>query len=560
MDDLLTLNQVSFAYRGAARLALDRIDFSVAPGEFIAIAGATGAGKSTLLRAASGIVPKFFKGPFKGKVRLDRKDIAGEKVADLAGQIGTLFQDFESQLFSTNARLELAFGMENLGLDRETMKARIDRVARLIGLERLLDREPQSLSGGQKQRLALGSVLCLEPKLLLCDEPTTDLDPIGKQEVFEALDRLAEAGHAVVLAGHEPERMIQADRIAIINQGRLLVQGPPGQVLADPEFCRQNGLFPPQLFDLFFKLGLDQRPMTVGEAKSELEKHGFKPGKNTVFEDEPEPGGSPLIEVRDLSFSYQPGQPILHNISLEIKPGDFVALLGQNGSGKTTLLKHFNALLDPDSGQALFNGRSVREIGPTGMGRKVGFVFQNPDHMLFAANVFEEVAFGLRNLMPGADPAQIKSRVSQALETVGLTGMEESDPFILTKGQRQKLAVACVLACEPEVLILDEPTTGLDANEQTAMMGLLQGLRRAGHTIIIVTHTLEAALAYARRVILIDEGRILADGTARDIFHQPDLLSKTNLTAPPAVHLSAKLGLKALTVDELAAGLERSLS
>ena len=555
MADLLSLKNVRFAYRRSDRLALDNVSFSIEPGEFVGVVGPTGAGKSTLIRCASGIVPKFFKGPFKGEVKLDGQAIAKKKVADLTGKIGTLFQDFESQLFSTNARLELAFGMQNLGVDRETMQRRIERVSKLVGLQHLLDREPQSLSGGQKQRLALASILCLQPKLLLCDEPTTDLDPLGKQEVFEVLDRLTDTGHSVGLVEHETERLVNADRVVILKNGHIEKEGSPSEVLADPLECKKNGIYAPQLFSLFHKLGLPERPLTVEKAETLLSEYGFVASEQFQFASIPEPSGNPIIEMENVRFAYTPKEPIINDISLQIFDGEFVSILGQNGSGKTTLVKHLNALLAPESGRVVFEGKPVSEFGPARMGRKVGFVFQNPDQMLFAANVFDEIAFGLKNFKVPEN--SIREMVEKSLATVGLEGTESVDPFVMTKGERQKLAVACVLACEPQVLILDEPTTGLDAGEQLAMMELLQSLNRAGHTIIIITHTLEVATAFSRRSILIDGGKIIADDTTRNIFHQEENLEKTKLLAPPAIRLGTRLGIPVLSVDELARALSR---
>jgi len=555
MCNLLSCRNVSFAYRGSKTLALDKVDFSIDQGEFVGIAGATGAGKSTLVRCLSGIVPKFFKGQFSGQILVKGKAITKRRVAELAGIIGTVFQDFEAQLFSTNVRRELAFGMENLCTDRETMLRRIDEVAHLVGLWDFMEREPQSLSGGQKQRLALASVLCLNPDLLLCDEPTTDLDPIGKRDLLDILDRLVASGNSVGLVEHDTERLIHADRAIIMGDGRIVASGRPTEVLSDPEFCSYNGLFAPQMFTLFSLLGLPEHPFSVEEAKGILDRKGFIPRAGRKVVGPPAPGGAPLITAEDLHFFYTPNVPVLKGVSLEIRQGDFLCLLGQNGSGKTTMVMHFNGLLKPTSGRVFFKGAPVDEIGPAKMGRKIGFVFQNPDQMLFAANVFEEVAFGLRNY--GIAEEGIPQRVSTALESVGLAGREEVDPFIMTKGERQKLAVACVLACEPEVLILDEPTTGLDAKEQIAMMELLSTLNRAGHTIIIITHSLQVAAAYARRVVLLDSGKIIGDGTAREIFSRPDLLSRTSLIAPPCVRLGCMYGLSVLTISELAQSIER---
>lgn len=545
---------VSFAYRGCSRLALDGVDFHVGEGELVAVIGPTGAGKSTLIRCGSGIVPKFFKGRFAGEIAVEGELIAGMRVADLAGKVGTVFQDFESQLFSTNVRLECAFGMENLGVDRETMIGRIERIGRLTGISGLMDREPQSLSGGQKQRLAMASVLCLDPDVLLCDEPATDLDPEGRRDLFALLRRLRELGHSIGLVEHETERLLDADRIVVLREGRIVAEGRPAEVLGDVDFCAENGIHAPQLFELFSRLGLPERPSTVEEAEAILRHGGFSVVEGPEYSGD-SVSGPPLIAIEDLRFSYLSGEEVLKGVSLGIKEGEMVAVLGSNGSGKTTLVKHMNGLLRAVSGSVLIEGEPIERIGTAGMGRRVGFVFQNPDHMLFAESVFEEVAFGLRNY--GFSEAEIPERVKGALDAVGLSGVEAVDPFVMTKGDRQKLAVACVLACEPKVLILDEPTTGLDATEQLRMMELLRGLNRVGHTIVMITHSMEVAARYAGRSVLMASGTVIADLPTREAFSRPDLLSKASLEAPPCTRLGERFGLSALTMEELASRLER---
>jgi len=550
--NLLSFDNVRFAYRNSPILALNGVTLDIPEGAFVGVVGPTGAGKSTLIRAASGVVPKLFKGPFAGTVAFRGASIASQCVADLAGKIGAVFQDFESQLFSTHARIECAFGMENLGIDRVTMLRRIEQTAEKVGIQDLLDREPQSLSGGQKQRLALASVLCLQPEALLCDEVTTDLDPEARDALFDTLRQLIRARQSVVMVEHETERLLQADWLAVMRQGQIVAQGMPATLLSDPAFCAQHGLFTPPLFDLCAQLKLPDRPLTLEQAEQTLKQRGFMPITGT-FPETPALAAAPLIEVADLRFAYQPAAPVLKGISLAIRRGEFIAILGRNGSGKTTLVKHLNALLVPQAGQVLYDGTPVAALGVSRMARKVGFVFQNPDHMLFAATIHDEVAFGLRNLH--MKESALPATINRVLSTVGLAGREMIDPFIMTKGDRQKLAVACVLACEPDVLILDEPTTGLDAREQAAMMELLKTLNRAGHTIIIVTHAVPVAAAYAKRVVLMEEGRILADGPTRRIFHDPLRLAQAHITAPPCVLLGSRLGIPALTVAELTSAL-----
>ena len=551
---LLTIEKVTFTYRGGERPALSGADFEVNPGEFVGIVGPTAAGKSTLIRSATGLVPRMLKGQFSGQVSLKGESIADRRVSELAGLAGTVFQDFEGQLFSTSVSRELAFGPENLNLDRKIIRERIERYASLVGIAHLMDREPQSLSGGQKQRLALASVLCLEPDLILGDEPTTDLDPLGKNRILDLLEEIADQGRGVALVERDSQRLLSADRLVVLENGSIVESGPPEQVLADPEFCRRQGILPPQTFELFAALGLPDRPRSPEKARDLLDQAGLKSKPGIKFEDRPEPTGPPLLTADNVSFAYPGGPAVLEGLNLEIKAGEYLALLGSNGSGKSTFIKQLNALLTPTGGRMLFKGESVAEIGPARMGRRIGFVFQNPDEMLFASNVFEEVAFGLRNY--GFAQEEIESRVSEVLKTVGLSEAEKIDPFIMTKGDRQKLAVAAVLACEPEILVLDEPTTGLDAQEQDAMTTLLARLNRAGHTVIIVTHSVDLAAAQARRIVLLEKGRILADGPSREVFDQPELLNQAGLTAPTIVQLSRLCGLTALTVSEMIEALK----
>jgi energy-coupling factor transport system ATP-binding protein len=551
MTDLLRLSNLTFTYRGAEVPALEDLSIEIPRGQFVGLLGHTGAGKSTLIRCAAGIVPQFYKGKLTGEVAINGASLKGRTVAQLAGTVGTVFQDFESQLFSTNARLECAFPLENLGLDRDTMKARIEKASAMTGVTNLLDRDPQTLSGGQKQRLALASVLCMEPELLLCDEPTTDLDPVGKRDLHHALDEATQADRSVILSGHDAERMLDLDRLLVLNSGKLVAEGKPSELLADSEFCKSNRIDQPPLFALFAALGRPERPTTIDEAAALLAQ---TPINNDAISIPRElTGVSPLIHVEDLGHAYTPDRNALNGVSLDIHSGEFVAILGSNGSGKTTLVKHFNGLLTPTSGSVTFRGEPVGKLGAATMGRQVGFVFQNPDHMLFAPNVHEEVAFGLRNF--GVPEKELDTLIGSALETVGLSGSETRDPFVMTKGERQKLAVACVLACSPEVLILDEPTTGLDPVEQRAMMELLSSLNRAGHTVVIVTHSVGIAAAYARRIVLLAEGEILESGANFDLLSKDESLARSGLVAPTVVTLGKRLRIPALTVNNLVEAL-----
>jgi energy-coupling factor transport system ATP-binding protein len=437
-------------------------------------------------------------------------------------------------------------------LTRPEIKRRIDRYLSFVGLEKLRRREPATLSGGQKQRLAIGSVLTLEPEILAMDEPTTDLDPKGREEVLSLADHLKEKGQTLLVVDHEPEAAANARQVWLMKEGQVISQGPPSEILMDVSRMESCGVKPHPLVELFRSMNWPGSPLTVESAIALMGKNQrIQPQELKVS---PPPDrtlkGQPLLNAAGLRYSY-PTHAVeaLQGIDLTIHEGEFIALLGQNGSGKTTLAKHFNGLLKPTSGQMLVKNRAVTEYRHKEMARIVGYVFQNPDHQIFARTVLEEVGFGLKVL--GESPKRIESRVAEALEQVGLKGYEDKVPFALTKGERQQVAAASVLATQPQVIILDEPTTGLDYRHQRSMMEMLKRLNRAGHTVIIITHSMWVAAEYAARTIVMKDGSILLDGPTRSVFRDEARLAETSLHPPSLVRLSNWLGAEALTVQQM---------
>jgi energy-coupling factor transport system ATP-binding protein len=472
--------------------------------------------------------------------------------------VGLVLQDFEAQLFSTNVELEMAFGPENHGLPREEIARRIQRYLAFVGLEEARRRDPSTLSGGQKQRLAIGSVLALEPAVLVMDEPTTDLDPQGREEVLSLADTLQEKGQTLLIVDHEPETAARAEQVWLMRQGQIVSHGSPGEILADVPLMESCGVKPHPLVELFHTMHWPGQPLTVDAAQELIERN------HLVSRCDPRPFPAPcparppssLLKAEGLRYAYPP-HPVeaLKGIDLSIGEGQFVAILGQNGSGKTTLAKHLNGLLTPTTGQLLVQGRPTTEYPRRELARLVGYVFQNPDHQIFAKTVLEEVGFGLKAL--GEDPRLTERRVAEALESVGLSGSEETVPFTLTKGERQQVAVASVLATQPQVIILDEPTTGLDYRRQRSMMEMLKRLNRAGHTVIIITHSMGVAAEYATRTIVMKEGAVLLDGPTRPVFKEESRLSGASLRPSSLVRLSNWLSTEALTVEQMVEELKK---
>ena len=552
MSVAISIEDLSFTYRGSKRPALQNIRGKIEDGSFVVVMGHEGAGKSTLCCSLNALVPRFFHGDYQGRVLIKGQEAARHKVAEMSHVVGLVLQDFEAQLFSTNVELEMAFGPENHCLPHLEIERRIQRYLTFVGLEKLRHREPASLSGGQKQRLAIGSVLALEPKILVMDEPTTDLDPQGRKEVISVAGDIREEGRTLLMVDHEPETAAQADQIWLMKEGHVVVQGPPSKVLLDRETMESCGIKPLPIIELFHSLGWPGNPLTANEAIALIDKQHLIQRREFKTQPKTSEGrkGTPILRTERLKYIY-PAYHVeaLRGIDLSIHEGEFIALLGQNGSGKTTLAKHFNGLLKPSSGRILLQGKSTTEYTHRELAQRVGYVFQNPDHQIFARTVSEEVGFGLKVL--GENPKNIKKRVAGALEVVGLQGYEQEVPFTLTKGERQRVAVASILAVQPPVIILDEPTTGLDYRNQQNTMEMLKRLNRYGHTVIIITHSMWVAAEYANRTIVLKEGLILSDGPTRTVFADEDRLAQASLRPSSLVQLSNWLGTEALTVQQM---------
>lgn len=575
-EEAVRLRHLSFSYAGHNGPALDDVSLAVHRGEMVVIMGATGAGKTTLAKCLNRVIPAFQPGALSGEICLFGRALQEEGVADLAGRIGLVSQDFEAQLFATNVVQEVVFGMEQLGVPVDEMRLRLPRALRAVGLDGFEARDPATLSGGEKQRLAIAATLALQPSIMVFDEPTTDLDPVGKLEIFAVLAAMRRQGYTLIVIEHEIAAAECADRLLIMSHGRIVADDAPARVLARVEFLRQHGVRAPDLSRLAARLGLHPAPPSLDEAErmvrskksevgsqesevgskepgvrsEELERKGPSQASHfSLFTSHRSPAIPPFLSVEEVSFSYEPdGALVLDRVSLTIRAGDFLAIIGQNGSGKTTLAKHLNGLLSPSAGRVCLRGVDVRSLPISAVAADVGYVFQNPDHQIFAATVYDEVAFGPLNFSLPA--AEIDERVRMGLDAVGLVGLERDDPFLLGKGQRQRLAVASLLALRPQLLILDEPTTGLDYLEQQRMMDLIAQLHMQGMAIVIITHTPWVVAEYAQRGVLMAGGRILVDAPLRTLFAQGALLEQAHFRAPDITRLGRRFGVTPLSVEE----------
>lgn len=569
-------------------LVLRGLDLDVPDHSFTVVMGASGGGKSTLLRTFNGIIPDFIDGAFDGDVTVLDRDATATRVSEMARSVGMVIQDYEAQLFGTSIESEVAFGPENLAIPPAEIGDRIGGALSVAGLTDLdRDRGPDTLSGGQKQRLVFAGVLAMQPELLLLDEPTSDLDPVGSRETLSVIGQLGDATRreetvgdwegpdSIVLVTHKIEEALLADHAVLLEGGKVAQSGPAEEVFTDVDSLRDSRVAVPPLVDAFDRLGFerDDLPLSIDAAAATVDEAGLawdppatvggaRPGAPAETAQDV---GDVVFELEDVAYEYDAdGDTVraVDGVDLTIREGEVVAIVGHNGSGKTTLAKHLNGLLDPDEGVARWDGRDLSDLPMSEVGRRVGYVFQNPDHQIFAATVEEEVAFGPENF--GLSGDELDRRVAEAIETVDLDGLEDADPFNLSKGQRQRVALASILATEPEVIVFDEPTTGLDATQQETFMDLVAELNRdQGVTIVMVTHSMSTVATYAPRTVVMADGRKVADVPTRELFADEAGLREWELHPPQPVALSNRLAedqglddaLPALSVDELVDGL-----
>jgi energy-coupling factor transporter ATP-binding protein EcfA2 len=516
--NLIELDGLSFRYPDGTSPVLHNVNLIFRAGGFILVTGPSGSGKSTLLRTLNGLVPHFSGGHVSGRVRVAGHDPIAEGPRAMSRIVGFVQQDPESQFVVDTVEDELAFALENQALPQSIMQERVEWALAQVGLAALRQRRIHQLSAGQKQRVAIASVLTVLPQVLVLDEPTSQLDPLAADEVLTTLRKLnREQGLTVILSEHRLERVAAfADLLVFLPGARQQpLCGRPADLLLEMPFA-------PPLAEMSRRLGWRPVPLTVEEARPFAQ--GLELGQSRVGERQsssPRTGiitsttasHPPVVQVRDLWYDYD-GIQALRGVDLQAHAGESIALAGNNGSGKTTLLKHLVGLLCPKQGQVLVHGLNTRTASVEELIRYVGYVPQDPSSLLFSDTVAEELAFTRRaHRLPAEDPAPW-------LERLGLAGMGHRYPRQLSVGERQRVALAAILVAEPTLLLLDEPTRGLDPIEKQALAVFLKAQSAMGRTVLLATHDVELAAQCAQRVVLLDGGRVVADGPTGEVMSQ----------------------------------------
>lgn len=537
---------------------LDNINIEIHKGGFTAILGHNGSGKSTLAKHFNAI-----NLPLGGKVYIEKMDTSDEKLLyDIRQTVGMVFQNPDNQIVATIVEEDVAFAPENMGVEPCEIRRRVDDALEAVGMTKYKKRAPHMLSGGQKQRIAIAGILAMDPAYIVLDEPTAMLDPIGRREVMATLKRLnKEKNVTVVIITHNMDEAVLADRVVVMDKGRIILDDIPEKVFSDVEKIKGIGLDVPQVTEFAYELrkkGFDiKNDILSVEQGVEAIKPLVKNGTVAVPENYAPYRSEPIIEVKNASYEYSPDGPFnkvaVKDVSLTVNKGDFIAIIGHTGSGKSTLLQMFNALVKPTGGEVFVNGKSItdkstdlREIRTT-----VGLVFQYPEHQLFEETVRMDIAFSPKNM--GLSDAEIDERVKLACEIAGVDEKWlEKSPFELSGGQKRRVAIAGVLAMQPKVLVLDEPTAGLDPMGKNKLLNRIRRMHdEYGITIVLVSHDMEDVANCAERVVVLNDGEIFAEGTPLQVFSNYESLEKIGVTAPQITRVMDKLcGIKVCKVSD----------
>lgn len=556
---LIEVTNLKYRYPHTENLALDGIDFKVEKGQFIGIAGENKAGKSTLCQAFAGLVPTMFRGAYGGKLLIDGVEAAKTPIAELCQKVGLVFQNPFNQLSGAKDTVfeEIAFGLQNLGIPREEIFKRVEENLKLLDIEEYRDRNPFDLSGGQTQRVAIASILAMEPQVIVLDEPTSQLDPQGSEEVFRVVEKLAKTGITIIMVEQKMEKLASyCDKILLLHKGKQIAYDTPERIFSRDDL-EELGVKPPVYTQVCRALEVSRiegedrlYPVTLAQMERLRDQFPPKLSGRTFVNGEQEIDGQAVFQIQDLKFHYLPDIPVIEHLDLclDARP---TAIIGQNGAGKTTLVKLLKGLLKPNAGNIFFEDEDISQKTVAQLAGKVGYVFQNPDDQIFKNRVMEEVMVGPLNLGKSREEAQ--KLAADALEMVGLTDAAEENPYDLDLSERKMVAIASVVAMDTKVLILDEPTIAQDANGRVVLGRIVQTLSKKGKFVLAILHDMDFVAEYFERVIIMAHGKVLSDGPGEKVFYEKESLLKARLEQPHTTRLCERLGYEGafLTAEDM---------
>lgn len=558
---VIQLRDVSFSYANSGGKALDGVSLEIREGEFVGVLGASGSGKSTLAAVMSGAVPHHFAGELYGAALVDGQDTCDVTLTDISRLVGSVLQDIDTQMVASIVEDEMLFGLENFGVPHDQIEARVAEALDTVGIADLREREIATLSGGQKQKVAIAAILALKPRVLVLDEPTGALDPASSTLVFETLQQInAEAGVTVVVIEQKMALLSKyCGRVLVMSEGRVAYDGTPHEVFAHATELRALGVDSPRVARIAHSLadkGIlaagGEPCINVSEAKALVaglvegkarDAAGigdavFRSGSRHVPIARPHAhDAEPAVTLRGVNFTYPNGGASVNDLEMTVYPGELVGIVGQNGAGKTTLTKLLNGLLKPSSGEVRMSGLDTREVPTSAIAGVCATLFQNPDRQICKDTVLDEVAFGLE--LHGVPEDEARERAAAVASRFGLP-LDEA-PFSLSRGQRQMVALASVVVMDPKVVLLDEPTNGLDYRECMTVMETVREMAEHGCAVIMVCHDMEVVSDFAERIVVMANGRILGRGPTQEMFADEELMRAAFVAPPQVVELSREL-------------------
>ncbi|MHA1729328.1 MAG: ABC transporter ATP-binding protein [Promethearchaeota archaeon] len=562
---MIEIKDLTFSYNNTRQPSLKNINLKIRDGEFVLITGPSGSGKSTLVRTLNALIPNFYGGYISGAIKVQNLNPLKLETRVMAEKVGMIFQNPENQVFMNDVESEIAFGMENLNFPTDVMQKKVKEMLNSFRIIHLRKKQTTALSGGEKQKIAIASVIAMEPEILILDEPTAELDPQSAEEVLNLVQSLnKKLGLTVILIEHRLDRVVQfVDRVILMDRGSIIKKGTPEECFYDGTDLDNLGIEIPPVIKVFRKLkrrnpDLKGNPLTVEECGRALKSLFGSVRINPVNLDMNKiPNENILIEFKNVWFSYNKNKKenmILKDISFKVCAGEFISIIGRNGSGKTTLVKHIIGLLRPNRGKIFINNEEIGKKSVADISRSVGYIFQNPSIQFYQDSLEEEISFVLKNF--GYQENKIEKLVTKVLEQFKLSVYRKKYARYLSIGEQQKAALATVLSLEPKILILDEPTHGMDYGQKSIFMRFLDEYRIKGNAVILITHDVETIAEFSDRVILLSDGKISEDGVKRDVLSN---ISNTPIFSPQVNRLVRSfdnIPKNILTADELLEVLE----
>ena len=548
MEPVISFAHFGFQYTAQAEPTLFDINLSIRKGEKVLICGPSGCGKSTLAHCINGLIPNSYPGKTTGKLTVKGQDAAGLSLFDLSKVVGTVLQDADGQFIGLTVAEDMAFALENDCMDQGEMKALVQRIAGVVGVEQVLGHAPNEISGGQKQRVALGGVMVSGVDVLLFDEPLANLDPAAGKKAVELIDEIQKrTGCAVLIIEHRLEDVLHCpvDRIVLMGDGRILYDGDPDSLLCSG-LLQESGIREPLYVTALKYAGvplskemrlsyLPELKLPKEDCRRVLDWFQAQP------QPEAEPARKPLLQAENIDFTYPGGHHALKGITASIAEGEMLSIVGTNGAGKSTFSKILCGFETPQKGSLTLDGEDLGKYSIKERADFIGYVMQNPNQMISKTGIFDEVALGLRNR--GVPEDQVKARVEKALKTCGLYPFRNWPVSALSYGQKKRVTIASILVLEPKIILLDEPTAGQDLRHYTQIMDFLAELNKAGTTVVLITHDMHLMLEYTPRAIVFHDGKVIADAPAAQVLNSPEIVATAHLKETSLYHLAKKCGI-----------------